>query len=90
MAQVIAAQETAVSIPTMSLDAIVAAACRKHAVGEEQLASSSRNRKHAAIRAEIALSAIEQRAATLGEVARRFGRAQSGLSRAVGKLRREK
>lgn len=70
-----------------SLDELVEQVCEKYEVAEDQLRSRSRRRHYAAIRAEIALAAVEERVATLTEVARRFGRAHSGLSRAVNRLR---
>jgi hypothetical protein len=70
-----------------SLDELVAQACERHRVTEGQLRSRSRCRVHSAIRAEIALAAVDEGIATLTEVARRFGRAHSGLSRAVNRLR---
>jgi hypothetical protein len=70
-----------------SLDELVEQACETHHVTEDQLRSRSRCRMHSAIRAEIALAAVEEGVATITDVARRFGRAHSGLSRAVNKLR---
>lgn len=61
--------------------------CQRHQVSEAMLASRCRSRKHATIRAEIALQATEQNIATLSEIARRFGRAHSGLSRTLNRLR---
>ena len=70
-----------------TLDEIVDDACRRHDVTETLLASRSRSRRHSTIRAEIALAATEKGCATLTEVAKRFGRAHSGLSRAMNRLR---
>ena len=72
-----------------TLDEIVNDACRRHVVTEALLASRSRSRRHSAIRAEIAFAATESGCATLTEVAKRFGRAHSGLSRAMNRLRDE-
>jgi putative transposase len=70
-----------------TLDQLINIACEKHNVSEAELASASRIRRFSAIRTEIALAATEARVATLTEVARLFGRAHSGLSRAVNRLR---
>jgi hypothetical protein len=76
--------------PDTTLDDIVNIACQRHNVTEALLASRSRSRKHSTIRAEIALAATENGCATLTEVAKRFGRAHSGLSRAMNRLRDKK
>jgi REP element-mobilizing transposase RayT len=70
-----------------SLDELIQQACETHEVTEDQLRSRSRCRLHSAIRAEIAFAAVDEGIATITEVARRFGRAHSGLSRAVNRLR---
>lgn len=70
-----------------SLNEIIRDACKRHAVTEAELASHSRSRRLSAIRAEIALTATERECATVTEVAKRFGRAHSGLSRAMNRLR---
>lgn len=70
-----------------SLDELVATICQQHRVTEVQLASSSRARRYSAIRAEIALAATARQVATVTDVARRFGRSQPGLSRAMNRLR---
>lgn len=73
--------------PTRSLDELVEQVCKNHEVTESQLRSRSRRRFYAAVRAEIALAAVDEGVATITEVARRFGRAHSGLSRTVNRLR---
>lgn len=73
--------------PAMRLDDLVGQICKRYQVTEAQLRSASRRRLYSAIRAEIALAAVDEGIATLSEVARRFGRAHSGLSRSVNKLR---
>ena len=73
--------------PFKDLDDVVADACQRHDVTEAMLASRSRSRRHSAIRAEIALAAIEHTLATVTDVAQRFDRAHSGLSRAMNRLR---
>jgi hypothetical protein len=70
-----------------TLDELVQGACQRHNVTESMLSSSSRKRAYSNIRAEIALAATEQRIASVTEVARRFGRAHSGLSRAMNRMR---
>ena len=70
-----------------SLEEIIEEACQRHNVTEAMLASRSRSRRHSRIRAEIAVAASETRCATVTEVAKRFGRAHSGLSRAMNRLR---
>ncbi len=77
------------AIQYRNLDDIVHDTCRRHDVTETMLASRSRSRRHSAIRVEIALAATEHGMATVTEVARRFGRAHSGLSRAMNRLRDE-
>jgi REP element-mobilizing transposase RayT len=78
------------SHPATGLDELVERVCAEYEVTEVQLQSRSRRRLYSAIRAEIALAAVDQGIATLAEVARRFGRAHSGLSRAVNRLRDER
>jgi len=72
---------------TIKLDELVRNICEQHGVSEDALASDSRARRYSYIRAEIALAATEQGVATITEVAKRFGRTQPGLSRAVIRLR---
>jgi len=73
--------------PAITLDELVEQVCERHEVTEAQLRSGSRRRLYSAIRAEIAMAAVDEGITTLTEVARRFGRAHSGLSRAVNRLR---
>ena len=63
--------------------------CQKHDVSAAELKSFSRERKYSAIRAEIGLAAIENGIASNAEIARYFNRNQSGLSRAISRLRRQ-
>ncbi len=74
-------------VPERTLEQLIAEVCRQHRVHEASLAESSRCRELARIRTEIALLASEQGIATITEVARRFGRAHSGLVRSVNRLR---
>jgi REP element-mobilizing transposase RayT len=64
--------------------------CQQHDVSAAELKSSSRERKYSAIRAEIGLAAIEKGIASNAEIARHFNRNQSGLSRAINRLRRQR
>jgi REP-associated tyrosine transposase len=70
-----------------NFDDLVQDTCRRYRITESALASRSRSRLNSNIRAEIALAATNQGIATVTEVAKRFGRAHSGLSRALNRLR---
>ncbi len=70
-----------------SLDQLIDVVCRRYGVTEAQLATRSRSRANAKIRAEIALNAVDAGVATVTEIARRFGRSQPVISRAVSRLR---
>lgn len=70
-----------------SLDQLVSEACEGRGVSEAELRSRSRQRRYAQIRAEIGLAAVDGGIATGAELARRFNRSQSALSRAIGHLR---
>ena len=70
-----------------SLDQLIDNVCIRKDVTEAQLASRSRSRAYAQCRAEITLIAIDFGLATMVEIARRFGRSQPVLSRAVTRLR---
>ncbi len=72
---------------TRCLDELVEDICSRFNVTKTQLQSRSRSRLHSTIRAEIALAAVDEGVATITDVARLFGRAHSGLSRAVNRLR---
>ena len=71
------------------LNEVVHDACQKHDVTETILTSRSRSRRHSRIRAEIALGATKNGCVSVTEVAKRFGRAHSGLSRAMNRLKDE-
>lgn len=73
--------------PSRSLDELVVEVCERYRITEAQLRSRSRQRIYSAIRAEIVLAAVDEGIATITEVAHRFGRAHSGLSRAANRLR---
>lgn len=80
-------RQDAPHLPGKSLDELVREACERHGVSETALASPSRSRFNALVRAEIGRTAIDGKAATLAEVARRFGRSSSGLCRSINRLR---
>ena len=64
--------------------------CQKHDVSAAELRSASRERKYSAIRAEVGLAAIDSGIASNAEIARYFNRNQSGMSRAINRLRRQR
>jgi len=70
-----------------SLDHLVSEVCAGRGVSEADLRSRSRQRRYARIRAEIGLAAVDGGIATGAELARRFNRSQSALSRAIGRMR---
>ena len=74
-------------LATETLDELIRITCLRYSISERELQSPSRARNLAAIRAEIALTAVEKRIATVSEVARRFGRSQPSISRAMNRLR---
>ena len=74
--------------PRKTFEEIIDNFCCRYDVTEKQLASPSRHRLLSRIRAESALAASKTGAASISEVARRFGRSQPTLSRAVGQLRK--
>lgn len=69
------------------IDDLIKEFCNRHSITEAELASTSRSRKNSEFRARLAIEATEQLLATVTEIARRFGRAHSGLSRAMTRLR---
>jgi hypothetical protein len=81
-----------VSQPAMqqTLEELTQSICQKHGASEAELKSSSRERRSSMIRAEIGLAAIENKIASNAEIARFFNRNQSGLSRAINRLRRQR
>ncbi len=72
-----------------TLEELARTICQKHDVSVAALKSPSRERCHAAIRAEVGLAAIEDGVASNAELARYFNRNQSGMSRAISQLRRK-
>jgi putative transposase len=72
-----------------TLDELVRSICNKYGVTEAELAHKSRTRKHARIRADIGLLALEHGITSVTQVAHRFGRSQSALSRTMSQLHKE-
>jgi len=72
-----------------TLEELVRIVCQKHDVSVAELKSPSRERRYAAIRAEVGLAAVEEGVASNAELARYFNRNQSGMSRAISLLRRK-
>jgi chromosomal replication initiation ATPase DnaA len=81
---------TASPLQTLTLEDVIQQVCRKHNVPVDALSSMSRQRIYSQVRAEIGLAAIEGGIATNAEIARRFNRSQSSLSRAIDQLRRQR
>jgi len=75
--------------PQQTLDELAQAICQKHDASVAALISVSRNKRNAAIRAEIGLAAIRAGVASNAEIARYFNRNQSGTSRSIERLRRQ-
>lgn len=73
-----------------TLDELVQRVCERNNVTEADLITRSRQRKYAAIRAEIAIEATEFSIATVTAVAQCFGRSQPSLSRTMNRLRDER
>jgi REP element-mobilizing transposase RayT len=78
------------AMPFLGLEDLILQVCQKHNVLVSALSSMSRQRIYSHVRAEIGLAAIEGGIATNAEIARRFNRGQSGLSRAIDQLRRQR
>ena len=70
-----------------SLDDLIGKVCRQHGVTEGDLASPSRVRHYARLRAEIGLAAVDGGVASLADVARRFRRSPSAVCRGINQLR---
>ena len=69
-----------------TLAELIEEGCRRFAVAPADLASASRVRRVTSVRAWIAREAIEQRVASLSEVARTFGRDESTLRESLRRL----
>ena len=72
-----------------TLEELARTICQKHDVSVAELKSPSRERRYAAIRAEVGLAAVESGVASNAGLARYFNRNQSGMSRAISQLRRK-
>lgn len=70
----------------MSLNRLVARVSEEYHLGEDRLAGVSRNRRAAEARAAIGYLSMQTRCATLTEVARRFGRDVTTLSKGVQRI----
>jgi len=70
----------------VTLDALVDHVCAGYGVDERALRASGRQRATAQARALVGWLVVQTKAATLTEVARRFGREASGLSRQVARM----
>jgi len=79
--------EASLSATRQTLIGLTQEHCRKHGISAPELASSSRSRRLSRARAEIGLAAIDSGIATNAEIAGYFNRSQSGLSRAINRLR---
>jgi putative transposase len=75
-------------VPSVELDRIVAYVCQGGAITERQLAQPGKERHTSQARALIGWLAVTSRSATLSEVAQRFQRDVSGISRGVARLER--
>ena len=72
-----------------TLEELARIICQKYDVSVAELRSPSRERRYAAIRAEVGLTAVEEGVASNAELARYFNRNQSGMSRAINQLRQK-
>ncbi|HEY4646991.1 MAG TPA: transposase [Steroidobacteraceae bacterium] len=70
---------------TLTLDQLAESLCAEHHINAQLLRSPSRARRLASIRANFSAQAIEQRIATLCEVARFLGRDPSSLARLLAR-----
>jgi putative transposase len=74
--------------PGRNVDEIVASVCRQAGVREEQLAEPGKSHILSRLRAEIAVTATREGAATLTDIARRFNRDLSSITKAATRWRR--
>jgi putative transposase len=72
------------------VDSLIESLCRKYKVHQADLMRRGRQRRFAELRGLIVHHALEQRIATLSELARRFGRSASTLSESLEHYRRTK
>lgn len=70
-----------------TLSEVICEYCERYSVTEKELASPARTRRNCEIRARIAAAAQREGTASLREVAMRFGRSDSAISRSVSQLR---
>lgn len=80
-------KEPSNSAVSPTLDELIRQVCLKYQVLESEMASGSRSHHHSRIQAEIAILSLDNGIASVTEIARRFGRSQSSLSRAASRLR---
>ena len=73
----------------ISTSNIISLVCSKYGVSEAEIASESRSRDLAHIRAVITLLARELKGVTIMEVAKKLSRSPGGLSRLANKLDRK-
>lgn len=76
--------------PPESLAQIKASVCQELGVTVDELSSASRARHLVTARAEVARRAIDQRVASLSEVAKQFDRSVAAMSRCVEQRRRKR
>jgi putative transposase len=67
----------------VSLDDLIAEACRRFGVASDDIDSPARDRYLSKVRAWIAYQAVKRRVATFAKVARRLGRDESTLRQAI-------
>jgi REP element-mobilizing transposase RayT len=72
-----------------TLDQLIERRCEQYGFTEAELASASRARDRANMRGLIALEATDRGLASVTEIAKRFGRSQPALSRAISRRRRQ-
>lgn len=72
-----------------SLDQLIERRCEQYGIGEEMLASPSRARACAGLRARIAMEAVDSDLCSVTEIARRFSRSQPAISQAISRRRRQ-
>jgi REP element-mobilizing transposase RayT len=80
-------QDARPNASAQTLEELAAAICARHGVTVAEVVAPGRGRLYARIRAEIGLGAIERGVAGNAELARFFGRSQSNISYAIGRLR---
>lgn len=71
----------------VSLTELIARTCEEYRQPVQAVVSAARTRRLSSVRAEIARRAVDDRIATLSEVARALGRSASAISQALAKAR---